>query len=422
MKAVEEDIKAIAKRYRILSLGKIAKIYSLEEEVQIYEKVAELIFQRYGNIIERQDVIDILASMGHIFTMVVKDREAFYEYKTGNIGISHYLRLSKDLLHELVHKLGYLQEDESFKNMSNVFKEAGTEYVSATTLNSNFSRILIFDNVYAKFPEKTDADFLLVCLTNQINQAIGGQKLEQSILKGRDYFKQAIIDRWGEKYYINLEQNLVDLAREERKYWLSYEYFSEEEKENSESDIKKHIYSIQDTILQAEFNKRFEEIENAEAATTFLKELKEFETNRIRERELVDGEDKYVDHGFLDIFSNYKNSLEEKYGTLPVNFEEDEWSKKFIGRKTEEEVSEEEKREIYLMAIELQNKFRKENVMTRLLRNVFNSQSTLTKGSEEKTIDKPINNYILQSKPLSAADIRKTAKEDRKTEDRNDFE
>ncbi len=397
MSILENDLESVIKRYKSLSLGYVAKGYTLDEETNIYKEAADLISKKYSDIIKKDDIVDVLSSKGKIFTMVIKKREAFYEYRTGNIGISHFLRLTTDLLHELVHKIGYLQKDETFENMSNVFKEAGTEYVSATSFNDNFARNLIFNGIYAKFPEKTDADFLMICLVNQINQAIGGKNLEKSILKGRDYFKQAIIDRWGEKYYINLEQNITDIAREEERYWLSYEYFSEDEKKNAEEKLKQHIFSVQDTILEAEFNKRFKDIRNKNDSITFLEELKSFELNRVRERRKVNGINKYIDDGFESIFSNYRNNLEAKYGALGINFDEDSWSKLFTQKKMETEVTDEEKREVYLLATDLKKRLKKRNPISRFFQNIFGTETNLIDKSSEETINKPINNYIIQN-------------------------
>lgn len=415
MRILDNDIESIGKRYKTLSLGYVAKGYSLNEEKDIYNEAAELISKKYGDIINKNDIVDILSSKGRIITMVIKNREAFYEYRTGNIAIPHFLRLTTDLLHELVHKIGYLQKDTSFDNMNNVFKEVGTEYVSATSFSDGFSRTLIFDGVYGRFPEKTDAEFLTMCLVNQINQVVGGKTLEKSILEGKDYFKQAIIERWGEKYYINLEQNISDIAREERKYWSSYKYFSEEEKIDASNELKKHMYSIQDTILELEFSRRFREITDLNSAQKFLKDLKEFEENRARERIKKENENRYKDSKFEEVFSDFKEKLESQYGKLNIEYDESEWSKKYPKKIIKDEISEDERNDVLVLASEFKKHMKKPSAIKQFFQKVFNVQKKLV--DENNTVDKKINKYIVENNIHVKEDLNSSNQEREKDEE-----
>jgi hypothetical protein len=66
--------------------------------------------------------------------------------------------------------------------MNPVFKEAGTEIVSAKSLDDKEGRLLIFNGVYGKAPIKSDSNILSIVLVNQINKALGGNTLEKSII------------------------------------------------------------------------------------------------------------------------------------------------------------------------------------------------------------------------------------------------
>lgn len=372
-----ESLNEVTNRYRKMNLGFVAKDYEQDEENKIYEEVTDLICKKYGNFIKRDEALSVLKSKGKIYTMDVKKREGFYEYKTGNVGIPHFLRLTPTLMHELVHKLGYLQADESFRQMSNVFKEAGTELVSATSLSDKECRILIFKGVYSKFHEKTESNYLNVNLVNQINQAIGGNTLEKSIVTGKDYFKQAIIDRWGEGCYVNLEKNIEDIAKEEEKYWNLYEYISEDDKLEAESKLRKHIFSVQDTILKAEFDRRFEEVDSRDSAIEFLRSLKDFETNRIRVLDEDSSDRLFKDPGFEEIYNKYKFQLEKKYDNINIIYFESEWKGNYPSKRFVDEVSDEEKRQILVLASEQKKRAKQENRLSNLFRRLFSKQRRL---------------------------------------------
>lgn len=399
------SLERISKRYRALFFGDVAKGYTDIEESIVYREVANLISAKYGDIISKEEIESILASKGKIFTMVVKNRVAFYEYQTGNIGIPHFLRLTTTLCHELVHKLGYLQKDSTFSDMNPVFKEAGTEFVSATSLDDKFGRILIFNGVYGKFPEKTDEEYLSIALVNQLNQALGGKSLERSILRGHDYFKEEIIKRWGNDYYVHFSENIKDIARIESEYWKEYRDLDEDEKATIETDLKHRIADFQDTIIDVEFGSRVQNVKTREEAESFLKELKEFGMNRIRySRSSPEGKREYYDPNFVDIFEHFKQNLEVDFGNIDIQYDEFEWVKRFPKKEIIKEVSEQEADEVYLLARDIRKSIKASKGLAAFISKVFKD-----KGSDNKVLlSRPIEKYTLNYDPLNVEEIKPT--------------
>lgn len=402
-KEMEEKIEDVLYRYRKKGYGDIAKFYSIQEEQEVYKKGAQILSKKYGDIISKEEIYEILSRRGRIYTMKLNNRMAFFEIKTANIGIPHFLdRFTETLLHELVHKLGFEECDESFKNMSQVFKEAGTEIVAGEALSNNtYGREVIFRKTFSKYPEKVDDSFLEVCLVNQINTAIGGKNLEKSILKGRDYFKPAIIEQWGEETYVFLKENIEDLSRMENKFWKDYEFFSEDERCSKEDELRKRIYLIQDTILESEFNKRFSKITSKSEADKFLKELLEFEENRVRIKETSDDEKIFFkDLSFIEYFNKYKNELQKKYGNIDLEFDESAWQKKYKNKKILNEVTEDEKTEVALMALEFRKKYKKRGAISQFFDKLFKKpQKLLEQQKDEKFMNKEFKQYKVEKLP-----------------------
>lgn len=403
----EIDFVEDMERYRKNKWGYIAKIYSKEEEKEVYNDVAKLISAKYGYISSYDEIVNDLAQRGKIYTMdITTDRvRAFYEIRTGNVALPHFInRISTISMHEFVHKKGFEISDESFKNMSVIFNEAGTEIVSAKSLSDEEKRDFIFKGVWAKFPEKVTDNFLAVCLVSQLNDAVGGETLERSILKGTDFFKQAIIDKYGEATYVFLKENMEDLSREEAKYWGIYRYISDEERAIREEDMKKRIYTIQDCILEAEFDKRLEEVKTLKDGKKFLEDLKKFGLGRVR---IKKQNDTFEDPGFEDIFNRYKEKLEASLGKLNVSYDESEWEKTYQEKEDIEEITDDEKKIIRDMSIAFYKQHKPKNSFSRFWNNIFNKQTYLGTGIDNKKVDKladyrvDINYNVIQDKSLN---------------------
>ena len=236
----EEDIEKIAYRYRKMGYGYISKVYSKEVEKNYYRQAAKIVSTKYNQFITEQEMYEIISNRGKIFTMVVKgNRRAFLETQTGNIGISHFLdRMTELLLHELIHKVGYERNNKSFLYMSVIFKEAGTELIKSRALSDYTTKRFILKDLWASYPEKLDDSFLISSLVNQLNEAVGGQTLEKSILQGDDFFKPSIIEKYGEGSFIFLKENMEDLSREEMRYWTNFIDFPPEEQTEKNKKFK----------------------------------------------------------------------------------------------------------------------------------------------------------------------------------------
>ena len=378
-------------RYKKIKWGYIAKVYSKEEEEEIYREATTLIYNRYGHIRNYDSIFETLTNRGNIYTMdITRNRnKAFYDKITGNVGLPHFLnRITSSSMHEFVHKIGFEVADESFKNMNLVFNEAGTEIVGARSLSNQEGRNFIFKSVWAKFPEKVDDSFLNVCLTNQLNEALGGEYLERSILTGRDLFKKRIIEKYGEPRYVFLSENMKDLSREERRYWAIYQYLTEEQRTIREEKMKEKIFLIQDCILESEFEKRFENIDSLDNGKTFLNDLKEFGKNRVK---IKKSDDTFEDPGFKDLFEKYKKQIETKYGKTDIFYDESEWEKCYEEIEDIQEVTDDEKRTILDMSIMFNKNHRSKSTLSRFLDSILKKQEVLPENFNNIKEDKTIN-------------------------------
>lgn len=383
----EIDFVKDMERYRKSRWGYIAKIYSKEEEKEVYKDVAKLVSNKYGHISNYDEIVNDLSQRGNIYTMdITTDRaKGFYEISTGNVALPHFInRISTISMHEFVHKKGFEIADDSFKNMSVIFDEAGTEIVSAKSLSDEEKRDFIFKGVWARFPEKVTDNFLMVCLVGQLNEAVGGENLEKSILKGHDFFKEAIIDKYGEATYVFLKENIEDLANEERKYWGIYRYISDEERRIRESDMKKRISKIQDCILEAEFDKRLESVKTLEDGRAFLEGLKRFGLGRVR---VKTSSDSFEDPGFLNIFNRYKEKVEAITGKIKISYDESEWERLYEEKKDIEEVSDDEKKVVRDLSITFYKQHKPKTSFSKFWNNLFKKQEYLPENLENKKSD-----------------------------------
>lgn len=376
----EESIEQLAKRYKKMRWGYIAKAYSQNEEEETYKEIANIISDKYGHIVSFDEIVERLSKRGHIYTMdICGKKDGFYEFKTGNVGLSHFLnRITTVSLHEFIHKIGFESGETSFKEMSIVFNEAGTDLVDAKSLSDKEKREFIFHKVWGKVPEKVNDNVLNICLTNQLNEAVGGESLENSILKGKDFFKTAIIDKYGEASYVFLKENIEDLSRYENKYWSDYSYLTDEAKLEKEDELKKRIFLIQDYILEIEFDRRLEEVNSLESAKKFLNDLNEFGLNRVKIKQYTeDGREVFVDPGFKEHFEKYKQNLEMQYGTTGIIYDESVWEKLYEEKETENEISDEEKVAIRDLSIIFKKAHSNKNLISKIFGNKTKKQPAL---------------------------------------------
>lgn len=385
---IGEDVVQDAKRYKKMKWGYLAKAYSKDEENVFYKEISKNIFKKYGDLISEKEAFEILSKRGKIYTIDPKNIKGFYELKTGNIGIPHFLnRITTTLLHECVHKIGFEKNDVSFRNMSPVFKEAGTELVTSRTMDDKEGKEFLFGNVWSKLPCKVDDSFLSVCIVNQLNEAVGDNLLEKSILQGKDFFKPAIIKKYGENKYVFLKEKLEDLVREEKRYWGMYSYYSDDEKSEEENKMFQEVKLLEDFILKAEFDDRINNVVDHKSGLDFLESLKSFGLNRSKTKEVDEnGEIVFSDDSFSKYFFDCKGMIENKFGKTNVNFDENEWQHLYENKETLNEVSDEEKREVLNQSIMFQKTYISNSIISKIKNKLFGTgKKALEKGNSEMT-------------------------------------
>lgn len=382
-----EEISELTKRYRINNLGLIAKIYSVEEKMKIYKKVSEIIAKKYGDIIGKDEIFDILSSRGELLTAYITRPEtrAFYHANTGNIIIQDILdeknEIGPTLMHEMVHKIGFEKKDPDFMNM--VFNESGTEFVAANSLSKEENKDYLFDKLWCIFPQNVDMAFLEICLVNQLNIAVGGNTLEKSILTGKDVFADAIIKKYGELKYVYFKENIKDLALEDNKYWKSYHSLSENERYKKTIEISDKIIKIQNEILENEFDMRLNLVKSDDDARKFLEDLKFLGDNRAKKC-ISNKNNKFTDESFKRYFDRYKAELGKNYSLKDINYSEEEWGKKYKTKKSViKENTDDENKTIWLMANEFKRQYKKRGKFLKFLDGLFTKDKKLIDISHE---------------------------------------
>lgn len=247
--------------------------------------------------------------------------------------------------------------------MKSIFVEVGTELVAASALSEKSGIAAVLPRFWGKFPEKASTDLLALSLTNQLNIAEGGENLEKSILYGKDYFKNAIIEKYGEKNYVFLAEQINDISVEEQEYLAQYLNDEEEKLEPLRIKLLDKAIKIQDYILRLEFDKKMQEIDSEENAHEFLKELVAFSSNRLKiEAISVDenGKEKssFEDEGFTKYFENSKTYIKSKFPNINVDYIEENLIDLPVNDLSFS-VSEEELIEIEQMAMAFENLSRK---------------------------------------------------------------
>ena len=186
--------------YHKLGFGDIAKSYSVEEENKFYSLVISKLAKKYPKFVNYKEAYDLLKDNGQIFTISTIGKKGFYDEERNIIGIRHFLnRLTTTIFHEIVHKLSYLIGKGEITKLPEVYKEAGTEYITAETLKTRTTRACVFSNIWGKFPNTISSYYLDYIFVRQLNTIIGGEALEETILKGNLTFENKLKEQIGIK-------------------------------------------------------------------------------------------------------------------------------------------------------------------------------------------------------------------------------
>lgn len=318
------DIDNLAKQYRDKRVGYIATGYIKEQEEAVYLAASKILASKYPNIVTSNELNNILNSKGNIYTIYRCDgdrRKGLFDgIKRANILIPYFIRrMTENLLHEIIHKIGFLRADNTFLKMNGDIREIGTEIVASSAMSTKFGKTKVLPNVYGKFPENAYSDLLTYSLINQLNLLTDGENLEKTILGGHDYFKEEIIRKYGNDFYKYISTQISLISDKANKHYeVANELGVDNEKVN---DIGKKFFEdiklFEDKILKQEFDQRFLKIDSLESGQHFLEQLNNFGENRLQEKnENGQLEDKNLE----EIFNKYKKKIEKTYGKTNIEF------------------------------------------------------------------------------------------------------
>ena len=302
------------KIYRKGNFGVIVQSYPKKFEEFIYRKVANLIARKYSDIISEEEIYDILNSAGCIYTMDVSPLHGhgFYHYNSADVGVKSYLnKISPELVHELIHRLGALRFNPGFYDMDSIYKDAGTELVTNVSLEAVECKECIVRGSWVK-SYGPDAEYLTqVSLVNLINLGMGGNTLERSVLQGNNCFQRKMLEMFGKEESISITNRIKEILSLEKEYW-NY-YIKHGNDEFRERKIGSRIQLLQDDIMEKCFDKRFDKVESKEEAMQLLKELITFLDHRIKIKE-VDGDNvRFVDYSGNTYFTLKKLEVMKRF-------------------------------------------------------------------------------------------------------------
>ena len=107
MEKNKEELYSLMKEFKRKKYGRIAKVYTPEEEKAIYEATAKIIDLKYCHLISKEEIVEVLSKKGKIFSVDFGEAETFGICEKGscNIGVNEIIRnISATLLHELIHR------------------------------------------------------------------------------------------------------------------------------------------------------------------------------------------------------------------------------------------------------------------------------------------------------------------------------
>ena len=325
----QQDIEEKNKFFQKNNYGIIVQSYPFEYERLIYEKIANLISRKYPEVVDEADIINTLTSAGSIYTMKVSSTHGhgFYHMNSADIGVYSYLdRISEELLHEIIHKLGFLKFNPEFYDMDTIYREAGTELVTHKVLGTSECKECIVRGIWTKAYGSEQEYLLQTVLVNQINQIIGGESLEKSVLQGTNDFQKTMNSVFGEAYSRTLNKRIKEILGFEKEYWNNY--IKNGNDDVRERKIIKLIKVFQDDLLHTRFDSIFDLISDKSEAESVLNKLVEFSNYRVKTKTVEDGEILFRDEEFKEYFSGYKERLEKKFKTkFDVQYDEFQWEK-----------------------------------------------------------------------------------------------
>ena len=290
-----------------IKYGTVVMAYPISLENDIYRYVSKIIYGKYPQYTNEDEIFKILSSYGHIYTAKIRDGLGcgLYHINSASILLYSFLnKLNENLLHELVHKLGYLQFNEDFYNMSKIYIEAGTDLITNTILEKPLCREVILGKIWTRSVGVQPRYLSEVSLINQLNKALGNDVLERSILQGKDYIQANLEETIGKDKARLLYTKFTDILRLENLYWTG------KKRELDELKIYDKICDFQEILLREIWDKRIKGAKSRQEAEIILNELMNFSDYRVRYGIPIQKDDL-----FKKYFEEKKQFLEEKFNS-----------------------------------------------------------------------------------------------------------
>lgn len=350
-------LKELVLLYRKLGYGDVSKIYSNEEENKFYNLVSSKLAEKYPKFVNYQEAYDLLKDNGRIVTINTPGQKGFYDDKRNIIGIKHFLdRLTTTIFHEIVHKLSYLIGNGKISKLPEVYREAGTEYITAETLKTKTAKACVFSNIWGKFPNTISSYYLDYVFVKQLNAILGGDALEESILKGNLSFEDRMKQYFGISKYDEITKKIGAISKDFFYYSAFYNINSAKENRELRARLEASIDTVQDFILKEGFYSKIKGVQTPEEANSILDTLLEFSELRLRTRE--DG--KFVDTDFEEFFYGAKQEFSLRFPKerFKQKFIPDDWKVKYPDLEKVVEIPAEEKRKVVKMGKENYKKYR----------------------------------------------------------------
>lgn len=327
-KNANHSFKELVLLYHKNGLGDIAQTYSPEEENKFYSLVSSKLAKKYPQFIKYDQAYNLLKDNGSIVTTFLTDKRGFYDGERNIIGIKHFLnRLTTAIFHEIVHKLSYLISNGKILDLPEIYREAGTEYITSETLKTKNTKACVLDNVWGKFPNTISSYYLDYIFVRQLNTILGGDALEETILKGNLTFEKKIKEYFGESQYNSITQKLIDLNKNFFCYSAFYDVNSSKENKTLSDSILSTIESLQSTILNEGFDRKIKSAKTPEEAHDILNSLLHFSDLRLRRKE----NEEFIDEEFKRYFNNAKHTFSTKFpeSQFTQEFTPNDWQKKY---------------------------------------------------------------------------------------------
>lgn len=341
--------------FKAIKYGTIVMPYPETLEMDIYEKLAFLLKQKYPKYCDEKDIIDTLSSYGNIYTAKIPKElgSGIYHINSANILVYSFLnKLDENIVHELIHKIGFLKFNDDFYSMPKVYIEAGSELITNSILNKPYCREMLVGKLWTRSVGVQPRYLIETSLVNQLNMAMGNNPLERSILDGKNHIEKELKELIGEDESALLLVKIKDICRLEKNYWKN-------RNSRTEKTITQKIDEYQDILLHSIFDKRISRVKSSSEANDMLKELMQFSDYRVKSD--------FSDEKFREYFELQKQKLEEKFNTtFDIEDISDTWNSRYPIIKLEEPKLDPDSVKIDFMAEE--KNIKKEGFLKRLFK------------------------------------------------------